>query len=219
MSGLTFRGNLDGTVLLGALDAIAGLVASPEVAGAWDDGSALRGMTVGGLTRHLVSQAETALEFLPLEVPAHADHVSLAECYARSDWLMAPVDAPENTSIRDDFVAMAAGGQRHSVAILADARRRLPAVLSAAGPTTYVPWQDCVLATEDFLACRLLEIVVHADDLAASVGVPTPGFDDAAADPVLATLAVVAGHRHGAPEVLRALARTERATGSVSAFG
>ena len=52
------------------------------------------------------------------------------------------------------------------------------AALGAAGPTTSVPWQDCLLATDDFLVVRMLETVVHADDLAVSVGLSTPALDD-----------------------------------------
>ena len=52
--------------------------------------------------------------------------VSLAELYERTDWFAAAVDAAENTSIRDDFNAMAAGRQEHSVAILEQALAELP---------------------------------------------------------------------------------------------
>ena len=122
---LTFAGTLDRDALLRATAALAGLVAAPEVAEAWDRESALAGMTVGGVTRHLVSQPETAVEFLGIQPPPpHAPVVSLAELYERTDWFAAAVDAEENTSIRDDFNAMAAGRQEHSVAILEQALGR-----------------------------------------------------------------------------------------------
>ena len=82
-----------------------------------------------------------------------------------------------------------------------------------------MPWQDCCLATDDFLTVRLMEVVVHADDLAASVGLPSPAFDDEALHPALALLAALSAVRHGQDATLRALAREERAGGSVSAFG
>jgi len=59
---------------------------------------------------------------------------------------------------------------------------------------------------------------VHADDLAASLGCPTPQFDDAVRDPVVALLAALSVRRHGQIAVVRALTRAERASGSVSAF-
>jgi hypothetical protein len=216
---LTFAGNLDREALTRATAALVDLVSSPELADAWDKDSALPGMTVGGLTRHLVSQPECAVEFLGIQpVPPHAPLVSLAECYERTDWFAAPVDGEENTSIRDDFNAMAAGGQEHSLAILERAMAELPGVIAAAGATTYVPWQDCCLATDDFLVVRLMEIVVHADDLAMSLGLSTPVFDDDALHPALALLAMLSVRRHGQDAAVRALSRAERTPVSAAAF-
>ena len=217
---LTFAGTLDRAALVRATERLVDLVASPVVADAWDRESSLAGMTVGGVTRHLVSQPESAVEFLGIQPPPpHAPVVSLAELYERTDWFGAGLDAAENTSIRDDFNAMATGGQEDSLAILEQALTELPAALSAAGPTTYVPWQDCCLTTDDFLAVRLMEVVVHADDLATSIGVATPAFDDEVLHPALALLAMLSAYRHGQVATVRALARAERAQGSVSAFG
>jgi len=220
---LTFRGTLaPDEVLLAALDTVPELVGSARVAERWADESALPGMTVGGLTRHLVSQAETAVEFIGFGgVPPHAVQVDLTGLYDRTDWLLAGRDAPENTSIRDEFNAMAAIGPQACREVLAQTRAALPGLLAAAGPAVYVPWQDCVLTTEDFAVCRALEVVVHADDLAASVDVPGPEFPTAVTDPVVATLAVLGARRHGTDRVLRRLARSERAVddAGVSAFG
>ena len=83
------------------------------------------------------------------------------------------------------------------MAILEQALAELPGAVAAAGDTTYVPWQDCSLATDDFLVVRLMEVVVHADDLAASVGLPTPAFDDDVLHPALALLAMLGARRHG----------------------
>jgi len=215
---LTFAGTLDRAAAVRAVDALVDLVSAPGVAAGWGRESALPGMTVGGLVRHLVSQPECAVEFLHAVPPANAETVSLVDYYARVDWLHAPLDAAENTSIRDGFNELARPGQGASLDILNQARADLPRAIAAAGPTVYVPWQDCALNLDDFLVCRLLELVVHADDLAASLGCRTPQFEDAVRDPVVALLAVLSVRRRGQDAVVRALARTERATGSVSAF-
>jgi len=215
---LTFAGTLDHAAVVRAVDSLVELVSAPGVAAAWGRESALPGMTVGGLTRHLVSQPQSAVEFLRAVPPTDAQVVSLVDYYARVDWLRAAPDAVENTSIRDDFNELARPGPAASLHILNLARAELPGVIAAAGPITYVPWQDCALDVDDFLVCRLLEIMVHADDLATSLGCPTPQFDDAVRDPVVALLAALSVRRHGQGAVLRALARAERATGSVSAF-
>jgi len=113
---------------------------------------------------------------------------------------------------------MASAGRTESVEVLARSREQLGAAIDAAGPTTYVPWQDCALRTDDFLVVRLMEIVVHADDLACSVGVASPAFSPEVLEPVLALLAALAARRRGQDAVLRALSRHQRSAGSVSAF-
>ncbi|SDG48658.1 maleylpyruvate isomerase N-terminal domain-containing protein [Klenkia brasiliensis] len=216
---LTFAGTLDRTALHRAALSIAPLVGSPAVAEAWTQHSVLPGMTVGGVARHLVSQVETAVEFLGIQPPPpHAPVVSLTELYRRTDWFAAPVDAPENTSIAADFDAMAAGGPTESVALLAAATAALPGALTGAGPTTYVPWQDCVLATDDFLVVRAMELLVHTDDLAAGVDLPVPELDPDVTEPALALLALLSAQQHGTAAAVRALARPERATGPAAAF-
>ena len=215
---LTFAGTLDRTALTAAVDQLKDLVGSPEVADAWAQDSALPGMSVGGVTRHLVSQPECAVAFLTAPAPTDAQVLTLIGHYERVDWLHAPVDGPENTSIRDDFNQMSSAGHAESVALLTRSREQLSAAIDSAGPTTYVPWQDCALPTDDFLVVRLMEIVVHADDLACSVGVPTPVFTPEVLDPVLALLAALAARRRGQDAVLRALSRHERSAGPVSAF-
>ena len=216
---LTFTGTLDRDAVVRAVDAIVDLVTAPEIADAWERESVLPGMTIGGLTRHLVSQPECAVQFLRIQPPPpHAPVVSLVQLYRRTDWFAAPVDGAENTSIRDDFNAMAAGGPAHAIAILRRAYADLPAAIAAAGSTTYVPWQDCTLSTDDFLVVRLMEMVVHADDLAGSVERPTPTFDNDVTHPVLALLAVLAAEQHGTAVALRTLARSERAGANASAF-
>ena len=215
---LTFAGTLDRSAVTAAVDQLTDLVGSAAVAAAWNRESALPGMTVGGLARHLVSQPECAVEFLTTPGPPKARVLTLVGHYERVGWLHAPVDDPENTSIRDDFNQMGLAGHSESVKVLERAHDHLDAAIDAAGPTTYVPWQDCALPTDDFLVVRLMEIVVHADDLVCSVGVAALTFNPEVLDPVLALLASLAARRRGQGAVLRTLSRHERSTGAVSAF-
>lgn len=214
---VTFTGKLDRAAVVGAVAAVAPLVRAPEVAEAWGRESALPGMTVGGLTRHLVSQPECAVEFLEIPVPDAAPRLGLLDYTATWDWLRQPVDAPENTSIRDDFNEMGEAGPGDSAKVLDAAVAALPAAIAAAGPLTFVPWQEVAIPTDDFLVIRLMEVVVHADDLAVSVGLPTPTFPDAALAPVTQLLTALALRRHDQSAVIRALARAERG-GAISAF-
>jgi hypothetical protein len=63
----------------------------------------------------------------------------------------------------------------------------------------------------------MLEVVVHADDLAVSVGIPTPELPDDVFAPVRDLLVRLSVRRHGQAAVVRALSRRERA-GAIHAF-
>jgi hypothetical protein len=215
---LTFANTIDRSTVIAAVAQLTELVGSEPVADAWGQESVLPAMTVGGLTRHLVSQPECAVQFLTRPIPPGTAVLTLVGHYDRVDWLHAPVDAIENTSIRDDFNEMASAGHAESVEVLARSLDALDTAIAAAGPTTYVPWQDCALPTDDFLVVRLMEIVVHADDLASSVGLSAPVFSPDVLEPALALLAALAARRRGQSAVLRALSREERSAGLVSAF-
>ncbi|HEY1178677.1 MAG TPA: hypothetical protein VGF17_21185, partial [Phytomonospora sp.] len=70
----------------------------------------------------------------------------------------------------------------------------------------------------DLLVTRMMELVVHADDLAVSVGVPTPRFGESTVDTVLRLLTRLAVRRHGPTALLRSFSRAERAAKSIAAF-
>lgn len=81
-----------------------------------------------------------------------------------------------------------------------------------------MPWWDWTLSFEDFLTTRVMEIVVHSDDLAVSVDATTPLLPEPVLGPVLALLVGVALQRHGQTALVRALTRRERAPESIAAF-
>jgi hypothetical protein len=98
--------------------------------------------------------------------------------------------------------------------------RELPGLLAAQPDDRLVsppagPW---FLRLDDFLVTRMMEIAVHSDDLACSVGLPTPELPDPVLDPVFELLSSLARRRHGAVALLRALSRAERAPATVAAF-
>ena len=69
-----------------------------------------------------------------------------------------------------------------------------------------------VLTLDEYLATRLVELVVHADDLAVSLGVAPALLSPAVTGLVITTLVEVARLRHGETAVVRALSRRERDT-------
>jgi hypothetical protein len=194
------------------------LAASPEVGAAWAAESACSGMSVGGLAAHLVGQPVAAARLLraaPVTQP-----LPLLEHYERAAWVRAGLDDEVNRAIRAGGDEQAAAGPAAVLAVARAALSELPGLLAAPREPdgVLIPWQGWALRTDDFVTTRLMELLVHSDDLAASVDLPTPVFPDAAATPVLALLTGVAAHRHGQTAVVRALSRPQRAPASVSAF-
>ncbi len=177
-------------------------------------------MSVGGLTRHLGDQAVNIVRLLRADdaIPPDVETIAVLEHYARAAWLREDLEGETNRSIRESADGQASTGHAAAVAALAAARGELEAVLADAPPTTYIPWQGWALATDDFLVTRLMEMVVHADDLAVSVDVDPPKFEESVLDPVLRLLTGIAVRRHGQDALVRTLSRPDRAPQQVSAF-
>jgi len=71
------------------------------------------------------------------------------------------------------------------------------------------------MTLDGFLVTRMVELLAHMDDLAASVELVTPELPGDAVGAVVACLSDVARRRHGDLAVLRALTRRERSAGGV----
>ena len=201
-----------------ATDHVAAIVSRDAVAAAWHEQSALAEWEVGGLVAHLASQPSTAVALLgahPIGNP-----IPLEEHYARSAWVDASLDDEINVSIRETSDARAVAGPDPVLADVIEAREVLPDLLAAQpdGRAVLIPWAGWSLSLDDFLTGRLMEIVVHGEDVAASVGFTSPALPREVLDPVLALLTRLAVTRHGQGAVVSALTRAERAPRTISAF-
>jgi Mycothiol maleylpyruvate isomerase N-terminal domain len=205
------------TYLSAAKIAVA-LLSSPEVAAGWGDPSALDKMTVGAVAAHLARQ----LHNVPVVLAQQPGEpvVGVLDHYVRSAWVGADLDAEANLVTRRNAELSAADGPAALVSQTEALLAQLPEVLAAEPGDRIVslPWTSWSMTLDDFLVTRLLELAVHNDDLACSVGLPTPALPELATDMVLTVLCQVAARRHGVPAVLRALARSERAPASIAAF-
>jgi len=195
------------------------LAERPEVAESWDAESSCAGMTVGGLAHHLLAQVKHVARFLA-QPPTTDDPIPLLDHYAGAEWVTARPEDEANTSIRDEGNEAARAGRDAVLAEVAPLLDQLPDLLRTPRDpdTIFIPWQGWALTTDDFLVTRSMELMVHSDDLAASVGLHTPEFPDSIAAHVVDLLGGVAMRRHGQAAVVRALSRPQRAPGSVSAF-
>lgn len=198
---------------------VADLALGAPVRGRWDDESACAGMTVGGLAHHLTGQVDNLIA-LYAETRDRSDPISIVEHYRRAAWANTGLDDEDNIGIRTDAdQAAQTGPEAHADQVRA-ALETLPASLAQVedDDPVLIPWQGWSLTAHDFAVTRLMEMVVHADDLAASVGVDPPRFPDEAVRQVVRLLTDVALDRHGQAAVVRTLSRPQRAPASVSAF-
>jgi Mycothiol maleylpyruvate isomerase N-terminal domain len=195
------------------------LALSDPVRGRWTDESACEGMTVGGLAHHLTGQLDSLIR-LYADAPADAAPIRVLDHYRQAPWANTGLEEEVNVGIRTGADEQAAGGPdahaEHARSVLAALPDSLGRIED--GDPVLIPWQGWSLTAADFAVTRLMEMVVHSDDLAASVGLDTPTFPDGAVRRVVALLAEVSVDRHGQAAVVRALSRPQRAPASVSAF-
>jgi uncharacterized protein (TIGR03083 family) len=195
------------------------LLGDPAIAAAWAKPSALTEFSVGGLAAHLANQLFRVEEVLAANRNG-GELIPVLQHFVRSPWVQAGLDHESNVSVRQGGEKIASEGPDVLTARVAQTLDRLSTALPAqdAGRTVFLPWAGWSLHLDDFLLTRMMEIVVHSDDLAASVGIPTPELPAEVIEPVVDLLAKLALHRHGPTAVIRALSRTERAPATISAF-
>jgi hypothetical protein len=196
------------------------LAGAPEVAAAWHSESTCAGMTVGALTCHLLSQTEVTAAFLHYPPPTTLAPITLLEHFDRAEWVSAPLEDEAHSSVRVESEEAAAAGPATVLADAAGVLDRLTTVLDAPRDpaVVYIPWHDWALTTDDFLVSRAMELVVHSDDLAASVGLPTPEFPPTVIANVVHILGAIGLQRRGQDAVIRTLIRPQRAPDSFAAF-
>jgi uncharacterized protein (TIGR03083 family) len=199
-------------------EATTAVVGSPEVAAAWSAPSALAGYQVGELAAHtLVATARLEL-VLREEEPSGATVVDLPTFYGTNR-----VDDPSTTDggYHPLIRAVAAESAEHGPEAVAGELRstldRLRPVLAGADPGRLVSVlnvRNGATPLEEYLRTRVVELVVHGDDLAASVGLPSD-VAPVAAGVVLDACLELARARSGDLAVLRAFVRRERADAEV----
>lgn len=195
----------------------AQLVREPAVAGAWESASALAEFRVSGLVGHLGAQVLRLPGLLAADDPV-GEPIALADYYAGRPWIGADVDAEINVTLRRLGEDVAADGHAALVTRLDAATGELRETLPAAPEDKLVEHAGRAIRLDDYLITRMMEIAVHNDDIAVSVGLETPELPSDVFEPVLLLLSTLAVRRHGQNAMLRALSRVERAPATVNAI-
>lgn len=193
------------------------LLDHPELDTRWNDASALTDMTVGALAAHLGRAFTTAWLYLQADEcrvtdPNLDSSAYFVSAFDQPDEDIATLNANIVQRARDD----SEGGpqavrERHANAIT-DLQRMLVGEPPERGIEVF---GDMCMPLDGYLVTRMVEAVVHSDDLAASLGIDTPQFAPDVLDMVLTAMLGIARDRHGDTAVLRAFARGERADTAV----
>ncbi len=197
-------------LVIEATTAAADLLALPEVGQRWDEPSALEGMTVGALSAHLVRAAGAVIAYLDRTDPA-AQPETPDDLLTPITYFHAAIDSPIHEQIKD----VSANESEIGPEAMAAKCRDLVATMQerfAAEPADRLVGAlgGRLLTLDDFCRTRLIEVLMHVDDLAASIDVPTPETDPEGRAIVIDIVMGIARHLKGDWAVIHALARAER---------
>ena len=199
------------------LAAIPPLRALVEAAGTrWNEDSALEGMTTGALAGHAARAVTLVRTYLEAPVgPSQQELVG--EMYDAAGYFLSipglgdDLETDANRAVRRRAADEARTGPTAILAAVDESAQGLADVLARQqADRAIVVLGGRPMLLDEYLTTRLVEIVVHSDDLAASLGRPEPEFEPDATDRVVGCLIEMAARRHGSLAVIRAMTRRER---------
>jgi hypothetical protein len=204
---------------LDCAEAIGSLIASTQVASAWHRPSALDQWTVAGLAGHTARSVFLVPGILAADVDPGLPTASAVDYFvgALSNTDL-DVDSEMSQHIRERGLEESRTGHADLAARYRDELADLAGVLATIDPERDVSAWGMRLSLSQYLVTRMVELAIHGDDLAVSVGVAPPALPATAEATVVQTLAAIAGRRRGFTAVMRGLARRERVTGPITAF-
>lgn len=188
------------------------LVASRAAGAQWKEASAVERLSVGALAGHLSRSAFVVIGYLDASNP----DPGAAELLTADQYFEQIVPAPEmSEELHAGVLARAeqeaADGQDALVARLDATLRDLDERLVIEPSERAVEViGGLALPLDEYLVTRMVELVVHSDDLATSVGLETPGFDPLTMACVIGCMLAMVRRRHGDIAVVRGFARRER---------
>jgi hypothetical protein len=191
----------------------AGVIGSPGVALHWDRPSALAGFSVGGLAGHtylatrLVDRHLDQPEPLDTRVRRPGEYYQTMRVDDDSQ-----IDGEVHLTIRRDGEYVARRGPAALAAKFAELVDRLEErlLLEPIDRLLVTSLPGAAARLDDFLANRTIELLVHADDLTTSAGLPPIDPPADSATVAITSLVAVARERLGDRAVLRALSGRDR---------
>ena len=197
------------SAFLDAAGSAAALIADPQVASDWQRPSALDGMTVGALATHLAT-AVGGIDNLLDAAPPPGTRALSPDRYFRD----VPTDLNDgiHRGVRARSLELAVVGPETLAEQVSKDVATLAERLALEPPDRRIRAQFGLdMYLDGYLVTRMVELTIHTDDLAVSVGTQPPEPSDEVSGMVIDCLVGVARRRHGDREVIRGLARQDRA--------
>jgi hypothetical protein len=197
---------------LECVDRARPLLDSAELEARWEHPSPLASMSLGDLAAHLSRAVLTVASYLdapsdgpPVDAPGYYLALPGVRAPALDDDLAAAVRERARLGARAGVAGVRAEWDRER----AELGRRFDGmdgdrVLAVRGSAMHL---------DDYLVTRMVEVVVHSDDLAVGLGVPGPIFAEEAWSAVLECLWQVARRSAEPLAIVRRMTRVERASG------
>jgi hypothetical protein len=195
-----------------------GMLADHAVEDSWSAPSVLAEMTVGAVAGHIFLVLRRALQHLDDPQPDPSD---VAPQPRRWTWSRVDSEADlqrlEHLQVRLDGEKVSRWGW---AAVVGGYRQRLQEFESRVemSEPSAVLVGGLHLSFEHYMATRVVEMLVHADDLGSSAAIQASTPPPASMDVALPLLFSDARSLYGDVAMMRALARRERAPGTISVF-
>ena len=191
-----------------------GLIASRATGAKWTEPSALDGLEVGALAGHLARAAFVVVDYLDASDPdLGSDGTELLTADQYFERVVPPVEMAQelHAGVRARAAQVASAGQAALLARLDSTLNDLDERFATEPAARAMKVAGgLVLSLDEYLVTRLVELVVHCDDLATSIGADTPGFDPLTMACVIGCMLAMVRARHGDIAVVRGFARGER---------
>ncbi len=202
---------------------MGGLVASDKVGRRWTGPSTLELMTVGAVAGHMflvLRRVGQRAEGIHPGRPDGTQRPSPPSSAGHWTWLRVgnadDLNGPEHRQVRLDAEHVADWGWEAVRNAYQERIEKVSLLLGGDYPAE-VQISGHTLSFLGYLATRVVELVVHADDLACSVDLEAKP-PRAAVDIAIQTMVEAARSVHGDLAVLRALTRPERSPDTISVF-
>lgn len=198
------------STFLRCVDDVRPLFDLPALAERWGEPSPLERMSIGELAGHTARALFNVVSYLDSE--GTGEPVDAAGYYLALDGVRAPdLDDDLARAVRARAAEEASAGPADLRRRWDEARTEVAGRLAALdGSVPLVGVLGSAMLLDDYLVTRMVELVVHADDLAVGLGTRTPDFDETVWNEVLATLWAVARRRSAPSELVRRMTRVER---------